>query len=200
MKNVKKLIKKNQKGFSLVEILLAIVILSLVVTPILQVFVSSMSISGRSRDLLGATEVAQMTLEVLTSKSMDDAGGIKFMLTDPGQHVILPALSSYNPTNTAFGGSASTHGGFVNSLKSSYSSNTNELCLYADGTDVKRFALHNVEHNNTVYDVVVSMTANPPAGALYYTYDVYLEVFEAEDNVHYSKSLLAMESAVVNKY
>lgn len=195
-----KIMRKNQKGFSLVEILLAIVILSLVVTPILSVFISSMNISNRSRNLLGATEVAQMTLEVLNSKPMDGAGGIQFMLTDPGQHNILPALEEYKPTNTSFGSGVSSHNGFVSALKSSYSTNSSELCLFADGGDSKRFSLHNVEHNSVVYDVVVSMTSNMNPGDMYYTYDVFLEVYEVEEGAHYSNRLITMESAVVNMY
>ena len=201
MKRKHKVIGKNQKGFSLVEILLAIVILSLIVTPILQIFVSSMNISNRSRKLLGATEVAQMTLEVLNSKAMEGAGGIQEMITQSGAHVLLPALDTYVPANTSFGSTGFTeHSAFVGALKSAYGNNTSMLCLVSDTESVKRFSLHNVRHNGYQYDVVVSMEADKEPSDEYFTYDVYLEVFDVKDGNHYNKRLLIMESAVINKY
>lgn len=202
MKRRHKNIGQNQKGFSLVEILLAIVILSLIMTPILQVFLSSMSVSNKSRNLLGATEVAQMTLEVLNSKAMDGAGGIQEMITESGAHTLLPALDSYTPVNTAYGSVGfGSHAAFVSAVKASYGSSSAMLCLVSNTSDVKRFALHNVSYNGYTYDVVVSMTsaALQPTDE-YFTYDVFLEVFEVKDGVHYNKRLLIMESAVVNKY
>lgn len=194
---------KNAKhaGFSLVEILLAIVILALVITPILQTVLSSMSISNRSRNLLGATEVGQMTLEVLNSKAMEGTGGIEEMLTTSGIRM-LPAISSYVPTKVTYGSlSFSSHSSFVNAIKTNYANNDGKLCFVSNNESVKRFALHNVEHNGLEYDVVVSMTstASEPTDK-YFTYDVYLEVYEVKDGCHYNKRLISMESAVINKF
>ena len=201
MKRENKRIGKNQKGFSLVEILLAIVILALIATPVLQVFVSSMNVSNRSRNLLGATEVAQMTLEVLNSKAMEGTNGIQEMLTDSGAHNLLPALGSYNPVNTPYGSTGfGSHASFVSALKSAYGNNTGMLCLVSDDGTNKRFALHNAVHNGYAYDVVVSMIPDAEPGDEFYTYDVLLEVYEVKDGTHYNKRLLIMESAVVNKY
>ncbi len=200
MKREKQILKKNQNGFSLVEILLAIVILSLIMTPILQIFVSSMNISNRSRRLLGATEVAQMTLEVLNSKPMDGAGGIQEMLTQAGSYTFLPAMSNYNTTNTSMGSVPADHDSFVTALQGSYVTNPNEICITAISEGEKFFALHNIVHNGYVYDVVVSMESNGVTTDKYFTYDVFLEVYEAEAGNHYSKRLLTMESAVLNKY
>lgn len=205
MKRKHKIFEENQKGFSLVEILLAIVILSLIITPILQVFISSMGVSNRSRELLGATEVAQMTLEVLNSKPMDSTPGIqgiRDMLTESGAHTLLPSLDHYTPVNTPYGVTGfSTHASFVSALRSSYGNASEMLCIVSDTTNEKRFSLHNVTHNGYSYDVVVSMTSDAAQpDDKYYTYDVFLEVFEVNDGVHYSERLLIMESAVVNTY
>lgn len=200
---------RKNKGFSLVEILLAIVILALVLTPVLQIFTTSMSISNRSRRLLGATEVAEMTLEVLNSKPMDGTDGIKEMFGTDGSRVLLPALGS----GTSFfvqsdNVSASTsHAQYVSKLNYTMGAGVAaRYCKYSAEGETLRFALINVVHNGYVYDVVVSMTPQKVNMTdEYYTYDVYLEVYSAEKNEdgnfkHFKQKLIEMNSAVVNKY
>ena len=72
---------ENNKGFSLVEVLLAIVILGLISAPILQMFYSSYKINEKSKRMLTAAELAQTTLEALSSQTYDEN------LTIKGAHV-----------------------------------------------------------------------------------------------------------------
>lgn len=200
---------RKNKGFSLVEILLAIVILALILTPVLQIFTTSMSISNRSKRLLGATEVAEMTLEVLNSKPMEGTDGIKEVFGANGSRVLLPALGSGTSfTVQSANVSASTsHAQFVSKLTYTTGAGVaSRYCNYSvEGEDL-RFALVNIVHNGYIYDVVVSMTPQKiSASDEYYTYDVFLEVYGAEKNSegyfeHYEDKLIEMNSAVVNKY
>ncbi len=207
------MIKNNQrrknKGFSLVEILLAIVILALVLTPVLQIFTTSMSISNRSKRLLGATEVAEMTLEVLNSKPMEGADGIKEVFATSGNRVLLPALGSSSTFSVVQDNiSASTsHEQYVSKLNCTMAAGVaSRYSRYSVEGEILRFTLINVVHNGYVYDVAVSMTPQKAdAAGDYYTYDVFLEVYSAEKNsegeyVHYNQKLIEMNSAVVNKY
>ncbi len=65
------------KGFTLVEVLLAIVILGLIAVPILQMFFSSYKINEKSKRMLTAAELAQTTIEALSSQTYDENVTIK---------------------------------------------------------------------------------------------------------------------------
>lgn len=69
------------KGFTLVEVLLAIVILGLIAVPILQMFFSSYKINEKSKRMLTAAELAQTTIEALSSQTYEEN------LTIKGTHV-----------------------------------------------------------------------------------------------------------------
>lgn len=68
---------ETNKGFSLVEVLLAIVILGLIAVPILQMFFSSYKINEKSKRMLTAAELAQTTIEALSSQTYDENVTIK---------------------------------------------------------------------------------------------------------------------------
>ena len=53
----------NKKAFSLVEVLLAIVLLAIIATPILSVFYTSMSLNIKSKEIMAATDVSSGILE-----------------------------------------------------------------------------------------------------------------------------------------
>ncbi len=71
MKNIIKKMKKNKAGFSLLEILLAVVLLAIVVTPLIQTIYSSMALNNRARIMMGAQEFGQTIIEDLESKPYD---------------------------------------------------------------------------------------------------------------------------------
>ena len=72
---------ESNKGFSLVEVLLAIVILGIIAVPVLQMFFSSYKINEKSKRMLTAAELAQTTIEALSSQTYDEN------LTIKGTHV-----------------------------------------------------------------------------------------------------------------
>lgn len=199
----KNLMRDNQSGFSLIEVLLAIVILALVATPILQIFVSSMNISSDSRRLLGATEVGQAAMEVLNSTTVDDDAALRAGLEAAGVTYLLD--ESYPVVNK---GTASSHVSFVNNvLKPTMASQVANMCVAdcAASGSVIHYAYHDVDHNGYEYDIVITLT--PDAGALangdeFYTYDVYLEVYasdKGDTGLHYHDLLVKMNGAVFNK-
>ena len=75
---------KNNLGFSLVEVLLAVVLLGLIAAPILQMFYSSMAVNKKSKRYLAAADLAQSTVEAISAQTYKGSTGkIKVSATDP---------------------------------------------------------------------------------------------------------------------
>lgn len=72
MKKIIKNKKSNNLGFSLLEILLAVVLLAIVVTPLIQTIYTSMALNKKSRILMGATDIGQTYVEFFESKTYED--------------------------------------------------------------------------------------------------------------------------------
>ena len=69
------MIKKNNKGFTLVEVLIAMTILGIVVVPLLQAFVVSARTNAKAKNLLDATMVAENIMEELKASSFNELAG-----------------------------------------------------------------------------------------------------------------------------
>ncbi len=67
--------KRKDKGFSLVEVLLAVVLLGLVAAPLLQMFYSSLALNQKSKKYLAAADLAQSITEALSAQSWDISEG-----------------------------------------------------------------------------------------------------------------------------
>ena len=61
--------KENNKGFSLIEIVIAMAMMAIVVLPILQTFISSARINHNARQTMIETEVAQTIMEGFADKT-----------------------------------------------------------------------------------------------------------------------------------
>lgn len=64
--------KKGNKGFSLVEVMIAITILAIIVTPFLASFLRATKINAKSRKMLRATTVAENVMEGLSGFLIED--------------------------------------------------------------------------------------------------------------------------------
>lgn len=63
---------QQNKGFTLVELLIAMTILAIIVVPLLQAFVSSSRTNAKAKQLMKATTVAQNIMEELKANSLED--------------------------------------------------------------------------------------------------------------------------------
>ena len=63
---------KQNKGFTLVEVLIAMTILSIIVVPLLRAFVTSSRTNAKAKELMKATTVAQNIMEELKANSLED--------------------------------------------------------------------------------------------------------------------------------
>ena len=93
--NLFKNLKNNNKGFSLVELVVAIGILAIIITPTLNTFLTSARINRDSRKYMGATDVAQSLIEGFSDKTYDD---VKYIVTQLGTSTLSGdyALSPIN--------------------------------------------------------------------------------------------------------
>ena len=86
----KKIFKKKNRAFSLVEVLCAVVLLALVATPIIQALYSGMALNNKSRKMLAAADLASDTMEFVSSLSFED-----FKYKQSGTDITVPGLKSY---------------------------------------------------------------------------------------------------------
>lgn len=63
--------KKKNKGFSLVELLVAIILLAIVITPMFNAFISSARINRNARRIMVATDLGQNIIEGLSEKTYE---------------------------------------------------------------------------------------------------------------------------------
>lgn len=79
--NTKRLIKENNTGFSLVELLVAVAILSVIVVPIMRSFTTSAITSAKAQSMQNATSLAEKQMEIVKTKTIkqliEDDGFIK---------------------------------------------------------------------------------------------------------------------------
>ena len=66
----------NNEGFSLVELLIAIVILSIIVVPLLHSFVTSARTNAKSRSTMHATAIAEDVMEMFEAHSLEEMSDI----------------------------------------------------------------------------------------------------------------------------
>lgn len=63
---------KQNKGFTLVEVLIAITILAIIVTPLLHAFVTASRTNAKAKQLMKATTLAQNVMEELKANSLEE--------------------------------------------------------------------------------------------------------------------------------
>ncbi len=215
MKRKKNIAKRvGNSGFSLIEVLLAIVILGLVAAPILQIFVTSAQINHRSREIMAATDVANTTMEYLTSLKFDDTtDGIKVIMADTNSVERVPGLS-YTASGTQLPVSYATLDAFRNEIIASYSATAGKK-VYINSIasdDYLGVALNAVQYNNYELDVIIWFDSNDTGSDKFYTYDVTIEVYkpgevttvDADGNSvtstqHFAEKIVTIEGAVANK-
>lgn len=64
--------KKNNQGFSLLELMIAVIILAIIIVPMLRGFVSSHRVNAKSRHLMRATTLAQDEMEIFEKEKLED--------------------------------------------------------------------------------------------------------------------------------
>lgn len=189
---------KNDKAFSLVEVLCAIVLLALVATPVIQAIYSGLNLNLKSRKLLGASDITSGVMEFVSSTVFDD---YKYTPTGGSETNVLGLKSYY------WGGDAGDvskwyiHG--IDKDGNSYNA------LYPNGPQidvvtmtksdpVRELYFSDVVMDSVKYDVIITIT-DPESTEKYYCYSVDVEV--REPGAGKSGKLLSNASTkIANKY
>lgn len=199
----------NNKGFTLIEVLLAIVILSLVSAPILRGFIVTANTSARARKIMEATDVAQLIVEEVSAMTYEE--GVKDTFLKDASTDRIPSVGY-----TAVGQSVSVAGIVPAQIPGMFANNIGSVA----GGDKKCYrannptwgdivGLPNVEYDGKKYDVLISFLPNSSEGTKYYTYDVVVSVFDQESTTdddgnttytHYNHCLVTLRTEISNKY
>lgn len=195
------IVKKWNQGFSLIEVLLAIVILGLVAAPILQIFLSSAQVNNRSKEIMAGTELASTTMEYINGCKFNGSNGILEAFTNEDDFCKLPSVG-YNidatngihevdasgvdmdhPTATPADQYALLVGLYKYAKEQTGAGDEVQGCeLYYDEADSNYgFAFQNILYNGYTYDMVIWFTNKGESGDVYYTYDVEVAVYLVEE-------------------
>ena len=206
---------RNNKGFTLVEVLLAIVILSLVSAPILRGFIVTANTSARARKIMEATDVAQLIVEDVSAMSYEDDGGfVKTFLTDPDVSRDRLKSVSYDSTGKVIPLDIADF--FTRVRDEAGADKKVFICTHeAPASDPKYagykvIALPNVDYDGEKYDALIFYKSNSSGSEMYFTYSISVVVFDQggftkDDGTevalyHYRNQLVTLSTEITNKY
>lgn len=150
--------KKNNKGFSLVEIIIAIVILALVITPFLNSFLTSATTNQKAKRIMRATSVAENIMEAIKPLGLEE---IVLQLSNDGNpsHMptcnLVPIFESHKEllieeNEPQPGELAANAAAYVNG----------EWQFYGQESDIYYFSLTGIELDSEKYDARIKLDAS----------------------------------------
>ena len=173
---------KRNKGFSLVEVLMAVCILGLVAAPILQMFYSSYSMSLKSKQTLAAADLTQHIMEYVSANSFDDyTSASNAALTRQGVYSYYFDNGMGLP-HYVFPGGPVVAGGSI--------STANAPTLY-------KANFIGVNYSGYKFNVNITISADPAVMSDdYFTYTVNVEIKDETGSYSYHTAT----TQIVNKY
>jgi len=75
--------RRGSEGFSLIEVMIAMVILGIMLMTLISVFVYGYNVIARSKQLAAATQICQSEIERIRGLSFDALSGLSSTFTDP---------------------------------------------------------------------------------------------------------------------
>lgn len=76
MESGRTVVEKNNKGFSLIELLVAIALFAIIIIPVFSSFITSAKINRDARQIMMQTDIAQTLMEGFANKSFADIQGV----------------------------------------------------------------------------------------------------------------------------
>lgn len=140
---IQRIKKKKNLGFTLVEVMVAAAILSLVVTPILSSFVAIARINAKSRRRLSATTIANSVMESVKGFELSEISRQCNSFSATGFHIV-----------------AGTVGGASEVIPSGDSASHNGTAFVARESGEYEFLITGVQMDGTTYDVRLKYKKN----------------------------------------
>ncbi|MBR7000165.1 MAG: type II secretion system GspH family protein [Lachnospiraceae bacterium] len=159
---IKKKRKKNG-GFTLIEVLVAAAILSLVVTPILSSFVAIARVNAKSRRKLSATTIANGVMESVKNFELAQVAK-ECAFQSEGFHII----AGFNGTAREYTPGSTT----VKSPSTVTKDGSGKYVFTASSSGLYTFGFVGVSMDNTTYDVLVTYRKNATKTAEQVTVEV----------------------------
>ena len=138
----------NNKGFSLIELLVAIAILAVIVTPILKSMVTSMKVNKKADDLLNETAVAQTVMEGMQNMTLEE------IARDFSEHTNAGVPLSFLPPS--MGGTVHTY------YDDTFTQENGSYVFHKSNTTDNKyvFGVKDVIYDNKKFDVKVTLDAS----------------------------------------
>lgn len=105
--NHEKKLNNNNKGFTLLELILTVVILALVTAPFLSSFVSASNANAKSKRIQEANELGEYIIEQFKATSVDQLVSTYKLTADTSYIIDSSAGSAYNKNSTKYTGKVS---------------------------------------------------------------------------------------------
>ncbi|MGN0164973.1 MAG: prepilin-type N-terminal cleavage/methylation domain-containing protein [Lachnospiraceae bacterium] len=184
----------SNKGFTLVELLVAIVVLSLVVVPTMSVFVAATKSNSKARTELQATITASSVMESAKAYSLyvfDKQCNTVYTDSNASDFTLLAGTTTESFVSSSYGGSAGVvtfEGTKVKSVSKRDSS-----VLFTERDSSYAFALNGIKQSNSVYDALIIYEEEP-----YRDVEVMGEGIEGH-GIEYSEGDVATDYTEYNK-
>lgn len=164
--------RKNNKGFSLVEVIIAVAVLAAVTVPIMSMFTTVAKMNARAKTLQRATDLGQNIMEGLRGYTMEEVaelcvsadGKVDFSALVSGLDYMPSGYEAVSYSNDFVGTVASkvngseqdTNGVYGDIKNMSEFSGTKEKAYYEVGDKTFGFALCGIEYDSAVFDAVIT--------------------------------------------
>ena len=205
----RKLLKrKNNKAFSLVEILCAICLLALVTTPILQIIIGSMNMNKRSSEMLAASDLASDTIEYITSLSFEDYNdankGVRthYYGKDTGNSLLdLDFFTNQGSTSNPQGVIKLYNGGPSGKIKKADYKDVDASTGYTG----RSLYITDISYSNYKFDAKLIFQKKSTEAGKYFAYDCIVEIYEPrttkdDGSYVYGKKLVEVSTCIPNSY
>lgn len=164
---------KQNKGFTLIEVLVAMTILSIVVVPMLHAFVTSARTNAKAKSLLGANALSQSIMEELKAGDLDTvAAGYTAYNGEDEEITYEPEKDSYILKKTGVASGSNEYdvklllnknaSSGTRSLANIYSMDRDDCGYFVqvDNMDAKAAANFKIKNDTYVFNAVAQKTAS----------------------------------------
>jgi len=169
--------QNNNKGFSLVEVLIAVAVLTIVITPIAMTFISSSKVNQKAKRVLSATEMAQNLFEGISAKKPEDAiielSGLAYsdkldlkekasvLPLNNGYDSVKEYRVTYNATDDEYEYFDQTSGGYIQSIVYDDVADEYRCRGMAESTSgIYGFGILGIKQVDTYYDLRVTLDSS----------------------------------------
>lgn len=163
--------KIKNKAFSLIEVLLAVVLVALIMIPLTQAILTSMKINNKSRCLLAGENAGILIMEYIRSQSKEDIDAFieddtKLFLEINKDYPVYPVATIYKggKNNYNYSNTNSDLTAFVNNAQNKILDNQTDsepykqTFVYSSNDKVDAFVIGNFQSDGYLFDIVVDFT------------------------------------------